>query len=202
MGEKHQVPNSHRYRAENKASQPADNERKLEKVAKGRVSDKKRGERQGVLYEIGHYLLHDIAIPAVKDFLWDGVSSSLSMFLYGDTKRGQRNRPSASRVSYSSYYDDPRDSRRHDAAPKTRRGFEYDDIIFDSKGDAEVVLDRMCETIETYGFVTILDLYDLADLSAPTHTSNRYGWTNLRSAETVRVRDGYILKLPRAQVID
>ena len=41
----------------------------------------------------------------------------------------------------------------------------------------------------------------MADLTSP-YTSNKYGWTNIRSAEAVRVRDGYILKLPKAMPID
>ena len=34
------------------------------------------------------------------------------------------------------------------------------------------------------------------------YTDNKYGWTNIRNAEVVRVRDGYRIKLPRALPID
>ena len=64
------------------------------------------------------------------------------------------------------------------------------------RAEAEEVLDRMSEIIDTYGAVSVADLYDLVDVSG-TYTDNNYGWDNLRNAEAVRVRDGYILKLPK-----
>ena len=78
---------------------------------------------------------------------------------------------------------------------------ESDDIIFDNRGEAEIVLSRMDELIDTYGIVTIADLYDLAGVTGD-YTTNNYGWTNIRSAEVVRVRDGYIIKMPKAMPID
>ena len=72
-----------------------------------------------------------------------------------------------------------------------------DDIILESRVDAEDVISRMKEIIETYGFVRVTDLYDLVGITGD-YTDNKYGWTNIRGAEPVRVRDGYMLKLPKA----
>ena len=55
----------------------------------------------------------------------------------------------------------------------------------------------MDELLETYKMVTVADFYDLVGVTCD-YTDNNYGWTSLRSAEVVRVRDGYIIKLPRA----
>jgi hypothetical protein len=50
--------------------------------------------------------------------------------------------------------------------------------------------------------VTVADMYDMADSTAP-YTSNRYGWTSLRTAEVKRVQGGYyIIDLPKAAPID
>ena len=59
----------------------------------------------------------------------------------------------------------------------------------------------MCELIDTYQMVKVADLYDLVGISCD-YTANNYGWTNLRNASVERVRDGYILKLPKALPID
>ena len=59
----------------------------------------------------------------------------------------------------------------------------------------------MDEIIDTYGIVTIADFYDLAGVTGD-YTTNNYGWTNIRNAEVVRVRDGYIIKMPKAMPID
>ena len=59
----------------------------------------------------------------------------------------------------------------------------------------------MNELIDNYGMATVADFYDLAGLTGE-YTSNNYGWTNIRSAEVVRARDGYIIKMPKAMPID
>ena len=56
----------------------------------------------------------------------------------------------------------------------------------------------MNDVIETYGMVSVMDLYDLVGISGQ-YTDNNYGWKNLRNAEPIRTRDGeYMLKLPKA----
>ena len=74
-------------------------------------------------------------------------------------------------------------------------------MVLETRGEAEDVLSRMDELIDTYGVVSVADLYDLVGISC-NYTDNKYGWTNLRNAEPVRVRDGYMLKLPKALPID
>ena len=73
-----------------------------------------------------------------------------------------------------------------------------DDIILESRAEAEDVISSMEKIIETYGFVRVADLYDLVGITC-NYTDNNYGWTNIRSAESVKVRDGYMLKLPKAE---
>ena len=56
--------------------------------------------------------------------------------------------------------------------------------------------------MEAYGLVRVADFYDLVGVTG-NYTDNKYGWTNIRSAEIVRLRDGgYVIKLPRAMQID
>ena len=75
--------------------------------------------------------------------------------------------------------------------------------MFSNRGDAELVKQQMKDVIARYGVVTIADMYEMADpnLTAP-YTSHKYGWMDVSGAEAMRVRDGYILKLPRAVPID
>ena len=80
---------------------------------------------------------------------------------------------------------------------RVRTGYDFDDIILDSRGEAEDVLSRMDELIDNYGIVSVADFYDLCGITG-SYTDNKYGWTDIRSAQVVRVRDGYKIKLPRA----
>ena len=79
--------------------------------------------------------------------------------------------------------------------------YSYDTITLDTRGEAEEVLARMDEIIDTYKMVRVADFYDLVGVTG-NYTDNKYGWTNIRNAEVIRVRDGYRIKLPRALPID
>lgn len=91
-------------------------------------------------------------------------------------------------VSYHNYYNH-------------YKSINVNDIVFDTRRDAETVLDAMVDIKNTYDVVTVADLYELSDLSS-NYNDNRYGWTDISGCKTVRVRDGYILKLPRAQFLN
>ena len=121
------------------------------------------------------------------------------MLLRGDAG-GRNRRSTADRVSYVKYYDRKDDSRRADTS-RTRTGYNYDDIILQTRGEAEEVLSRMDEIIDTYGVVSVSDLYDLVGITG-NYTDNKYGWTNIRNAKPIRVRDGYMLDLPKVLPIN
>ena len=116
-----------------------------------------------------------------------------NMIFYGKPGGGRRSTNS----SYVSYRDYSRRDDRPIGESRTRTGYSHDDIILETRGEAEEVLDRMNELIDTYGIVSVADMYDLVGISC-NYTDNKYGWTNIRNAEPIRVRDGYMLKLPKA----
>ena len=148
---------------------------------------------------IKSYILMDVLVPAIKKAVIDIVTDGISMLFYGDTSHGnRRSSTTASYISYNRYSD--RD-RRDDRTSYGRSRYSYDDIILQSRGEAEEVLDRMSEMIDTYGIVSVADMYDLVGI-ATNYTDNKYGWTNLRNAEPIRVSNGYMLKLPKAGPID
>lgn len=192
-------PNSHKVKEERKNTSA---EKRVEKVVNGTVKTKKKSGASKLANtllsedarNVKSYLVSDVLIPAVKKTLVDFVKDGVEMLVYGSTRRGDR-RPIADKVSYHSRYD-----RRDDypSESRSRMRFDYDDIILDSKGEAEMVLTRLDELIETYGHARVGDLYDLVGKSCD-YTYNDYGWTNLSTAKTVYVRgEGYGLELPRA----
>lgn len=196
-------PNSHRSKEKQRES--GGERQKLEKVVSGTAKVKKRsGTRKFTDVFISEdasnvktYIISDVLVPAAKKLISDIVRDGIEMILYGSTGGNSRR---SSRTPYVSYdrFSDRRDDRRRDE-PRVR--FDYNDIVFETRGEAEMVRSQMDDVIERYGFVTVADMYDLAGLTEP-YTANKYGWTNIRNAEPVRVRDGYILKLPRAVPID
>ena len=179
-------------------------EKRVEKVISGKAKQKKKTETrkffegfiQDDLTNLGSYIVTDVIVPAIKRTIMDTVKAIL-----GDTGGSSRGTTTASKVSYRSFYDD----RDRDIGHRTRydttpvRGFDYDDILFDSRGDAAAVLDSMIDIINSqYGIVSVGDLYDLANISNDNYMANNYGWTDLRNSKVVPTRDGYMIKLPKA----
>jgi hypothetical protein len=125
------------------------------------------------------------------------------MFLYGSSGRNKTSGPSGTKVSYRNYYDQKNNNSGYRGSENTRNhnSFEYEDIVFDNRGDAEAVKQQMQAAIVKYGFVTVADLYDMVDQPAP-YTSQKYGWMDVSSAEVTRVRGDYMLKLPKPAPID
>lgn len=187
--------NSHKSRAE-----AAKQERKVEKVVTGTVKAKKKGGLHKFTdvfisedaSNVKSYIFMDVLVPAIKKAISDIVTNGIEMMLYGES--GRKKSSNASRISYRDYYKDDRRSRERSS---TRSGYDFDDIILDNRGEAEDVLSRMDELIETYGLVSVADFYDLVGITG-NYTDNKYGWTDIRSANVIRVRDGYMIKLPRA----
>ena len=199
-----EVENMEDYKSNSHASKEKEKnreEKKVEKIISGNAKAKKKSEFSKfadvfVSEDAGNvksYILMDVLVPAVKKAISDIVTNGIDMLLYGETGVHKRNGAS-SKVSYRSYYDR---SNRSSSSSRTRSGYSYDDIILDIRGEEEEVLSRMDEIVATYGTVSVADLYDLVGITG-AYTDNKYGWTDIRSASVVRVRDGYMIKLPRA----
>lgn len=198
-------PNSNKYKNE-VASKDA--EKNLKPVVSNSAKLKKKGDGRKLLdlfvsedaSNVKSYVFMEVLIPAIKKAIDDIVSDGIHMILYGGKNGGRSSsRPSASRVSYGGFFSNSQ-ANRTDPRPNPSRvsGLDYENIEFTNRGDAEAVLSAMEDVIDQYDFVTVADLYDLADISTTNYTFNKYGWTDLHNARVERYRDVYILKLPRA----
>lgn len=182
-------------------------EKKVEKVVSGKTSTKKKSGIRKLsdtflsedVSNVKSYIFSEVLLPAAKKLVSDIVTNGIDMLLYGEIKNKKGN---SSKVSYSRYYDDRRDRNRDYRSPVVRNNFDYDEIIFETRGDAEAVLDAMYDILNQYKVVSVAELYDLASITTHNYTCNNYGWIDLRGSSVVRVRDGYILKLPKALPID
>ena len=196
-------PNS--YKSKTEATEVP--QKKEEKVVTGPVKTKKKSSVLKLtdvfisedISNVKNYIVMDVLVPAIKKAVSDIVTNGIDMILYGGTKPGNK----SSGSSYVSYnrFSDRNDPTHNYTNNRTRTGYSYDDVLIDSRGEAEEVLERMGELIDTYGVVTVADMYDLVGITC-NYTDNKYGWTNIRNASIERVRDGYMLKMPKALPID
>ena len=206
MSEPVYTPNSHKYKEEQKTA--TTEEKRVQKVVKNPVKIKTNEVRKFAdifisedISNVKDYIFMDVLVPAIKKAIYDIVTNGIDMFLYGSTGKS-KNGPSGAKVSYRNFYDQKNNSGyRGSENVRNHNGFEYDDIKFDNRGDAEAVKQQMQAAIVKYGFVTVADLYDMIDQPAP-YTNQKYGWMDVSNAEVARVRGDYVLKLPKAAPID
>lgn len=196
------------YPSNSDKSKREDEQHKFAPAINGTASTKKGNTHkianafiQDDLDNVKSYVVTDVIVPAVKNLIFTTIANSLSMLMFGDiryngsgslfdNKGGGR----VAKTSYSKYYDQRETAR----SERSTRGFEFDDIVFDNRADADIVLSKMDEAIERYGVISIFDMYDLAGLDAP-YTYQNYGWSNIRNARIINARGGgYIIDMPRA----
>ncbi|FAA03151.1 MAG TPA: hypothetical protein [Siphovirus LN-2020-2] len=71
-------------------------------------------------------------------------------------------------------------------------------IIFESRDEAECVLNHLITICIQRGVATVGDLYSLTGLSK-SYIDENWGWRDLRSAHAIRTHNGYILNLPKLE---
>lgn len=207
-------PNSHKSRE----PEPA---KKAEKVITGPVKTRKKSDIRKLadvfvsddVDSVKSYIIMDVLIPAAKKTVSDIVSgvfdiikNSVDVYLYGEDAVRKKN-SRGDKTSYGRYYE-KKDERRNPRDRKPSSRFDYEDLLFASRGDVEAIISQMEDVIDTYGHISVATLYnDILDRSAP-YTAEDYAWTNIRSAHAERVWDYeerrymYELKLPKALPLD
>jgi len=74
----------------------------------------------------------------------------------------------------------------------------FDEIIIESRPEAEMVLETLLDAAETYETATVADLYSLVGMT-PSFVDNQWGWerADISTNAIRRVPQGYLLDLPK-----
>lgn len=182
--------------------------KKVEAVVSGQVKTKeKTGWQKFVsrfisedMDDIGNYILSDVLIPAGKKLIVDVVDS---LVYPGGRGSASRSSGGPNTVSFRNYRaeQERRSSNSVRRSNYTQSVLDYDSLIFNSRVEAETVLQKMMEMLETYGLVSIADMYDLAGVTHP-FTYDKYGWYDLRNSDVIRTNEGYYIKTPKVVSLD
>lgn len=173
---------------------------KTEKIIRGRATKKPPSLLSSFfeddVHSVGRYILDDVLIPALKKFILDAGKGGLESMLYGGTKPPNNitRENGKGYVSYNTVSSRPQTISNRKALHK------FDNVILESRGDAEEVLSTLVDIVNQYGSASVSDLYELVGITS-NFTDNKYGWLDLRSASVSRVAEGYQLNLPRTTAL-
>lgn len=150
--------------------------------------------------------LLDVLVPGIKDAIANSATDAIENALGVGHVRSRRRSGGGGYTSYSRMgsarprdrrdRDDDRRPRHRDTSPADHR-----EIVLDSRVEAEEVLDNMIELISKYETATVRDLLSLVG-EPHSFTDEDWGWTDLRGARVHRVREGYLIDLPRPEPLD
>lgn len=198
--------------------------KKIEQVATGEVVRRKKplGKRfaetfvGGDAKGVAAYVVFDVLVPAAKDMAADAVSQGIERMLFGEARSTSRRtgaRPGSGSNGYVSYNrfgssgssakfnGHDREEPSRGISRRGRASHDFDEIILATRIEAETVIERLFELIERYGIATVSDLYDLVGITG-NYTDANWGWSDMRGADTTRVRNGYLLDLPKPEPVD
>lgn len=154
--------------------------------------------------ETGSYLFFDVVIPAIKSMLYDTITHGADRVLFGGRdviRSGVAQATNRTRTNYSEI-STQNAHRRNGGEPggrqlsrNARATHQFDEIVLETRGDAEMVLDTMQDLISRFHWVTVPEFYELVDVTAQ-FTDEKWGWSNLSAAVIRPVRGGYVISLP------
>lgn len=196
---------------------PSREPKKIDQVTQGEVIRRKKplGKRfketffGGDAKGVWGYVTMDVLIPAAKDMIADATTQAIERMVFGEARQRRGFRSSPGHVRYDGYsrpgsYNSPpwRAEPRRDVSPRGRATHDFDEIILDSRGEAEQVIDLLLEIVREYNQATVSDLYQLVGITS-AYTDQKYGWTDLRGANVQHIRGGqYLLNLPKPEPLD
>ena len=153
---------------------------------------------------VGSHVVESVVIPSLQKLLSDSVKRAIDWVLYGS--KGSKPDTGVGTISYGSYYNrsgvvNPSPVYANPMVSAKPSLYAVNEIVIADRGEAEEVLLRMKESIDSYGMVSVGDFYDLVGQRA-NFTDQKWGWFDLRTADIIRVDNGFCIRFPRVQPIE
>ena len=185
---------------------------KVEPVVTGKVRTRRPGLGRQIkesftgdsLQSVAEYVVIDVAVPAAKSMITDMFKEGIERVMWGDS--GSRRTTGVSptmriaATNYTRYAAPAIKSGARVLSSKARSTHDFEEIVLDTREEAANVIDKLNDLIEEYEVATVADLYDLAGYTSE-FTDQKWGWTDIRGAQVRRIREGFLIELPRPVVI-
>ncbi len=153
----------------------------------------------------GSYVFFEVVIPAIKAMMFDTITQGADRILFGGRdviRSGMANAP-RTRTNYNKISTDNANrypGRNFEGGGReinrqARNNHNTADILLDTRGEAETVLDTMQDLISRFQWVSLSEFYSLVDVTAE-FTDEKWGWTNISTAQIRPSRGKYVILLP------
>lgn len=202
----------------NSAAEKRNPEKKIEKVIEGTVHRRKPtiGRRfaqtffgqdaKGVVESV----VGEVLVPALKATITDAISRGVEQLLFGNAAPRRDSYRSTQRTNYTNYSQPARRDVSYGTGNPVqtrsarRQASEFvDSITFETRVQAERVLDEMKDNLDRYGAVSVADFVEMCG-EVPSPMDDTVGWHDLNrsNAYVRRLRNGdYVIELPRLEEI-
>lgn len=151
----------------------------------------------------------EIVVPAIRDMFHDALQGGLDRLFYGERAAGKGKTPSwmqtgMGNVNYGQYSQPAKPKNQGQPRMLSRQArarHSLGELVIPTRPEAEEVLDQLYEILSRDGVVTVADLFALTDVRID-HTDMKWGWTSLRGAKALRLRQGgFLLDLPDPEAL-
>ena len=160
--------------------------------------------------DVKSYIVSDVLVPGVKDLASDIAHGVIDAALYGDTRGGYRRgrkKNNSGYIGYSSIFSSNvislNDNSRKDDKDRTRhRTDRVQPIITQTRAQADEIISTLIEYIDQSpdGYVSIGDLYGALERDTDPNDF-KWGWDSLGDAYVERIKEGYLVRLPKPKPI-
>jgi len=191
---------------------PDKKEKVIERVVTGVVLQRKKtfGEKVkdafvgGEWRSASSYVIAEVLLPALRNTIVDATTKGIERMIYGDVSpRSRHNNDSRSRIAYNTTSSRPSSNRPvylpGQAEPFQRnrqnRRESFNDIVLESRAEAETVVDSMGDVISQYEFVTVADVKDMIGEQS-SFVDRDWGWSSIRHVDIRQIREGWLVSLP------
>lgn len=142
-----------------------------------------------VLLPQGKAVVEAAITTFIHGLLWENGQAPMSNIVKGSVLRG-------SAQMYHNAQNQPSSLQMVQQQAASRSAGHYEDVVFPTLQNAEAVLAQLYSVMNEYRVVAVADLYEMARIDT-SPADNAFGWMSMDGARIIKVREGFLLELPR-----
>lgn len=151
------------------------------------------------------FIFDEIVTPLIQRAVVEGVTGAINFLVKGDAYADRKDiqKFGKSYINYNGISSGKPNGGNNYVYSGKNTGMDIENVWFESRADAQRVLDEMNGAIAQYDILTVNGFYDIIGRTSIIDPSNeRFGWSDLRNTYVTASRGGWVLHLPRPLPID